>query len=196
MDYWLNNWTMNSLRTFIAIDIPTGDELRKSWERIKESHVRDHIKWVDPRILHLTLFFLGEIPFSKVDPIWNSVCQHLHSTSSFKITLKAMGTFGSVNNPKVIWVGLQPSEALSSLYIKVVDSLKPFGFIPDERGFNPHITLGRVKHVSSGMKLMQSISELRNTEFQESRVDKIIFYKSELMPQGPKYTILKHLSLG
>jgi len=43
---------------------------------------------------------------------------------------------------------------------------------------------------------MQSISELRNTEFQESRVDKIIFYKSELMPQGPKYTILKHLSLG
>ncbi len=186
---------MNTIRTFIALDIPIGDELKKTWNRIVVDHSKDSIKWVDPRILHLTLFFLGDTPISSIDAIKTNLTNFLLNFSSFNITLKGLGIFVGKNNPRVIWVGVEPSESLSLIYQKIVDSLNPFGFFPDERGFNPHITLGRIKHLFDTNKFFNSVNVESKKVFQETRVDKVSLYKSDLTPRGPIYTPLHQVRI-
>jgi 2'-5' RNA ligase len=186
---------MNTLRTFVALDIPIGDELKKTWNSIIKDHIKDSIKWVDPHILHLTLFFLGETPIATIDSIKINLTNFLLDFKSFKITLKGLGVFGSKNNPRVIWVGVVPSDSLLLIYQKIVDSLKPSGFLPDERGFNPHITLGRIKNLFDVNKFIHSVNVEQNKVFQETRVDKVTLYKSDLTPKGPIYTPLHQVKI-
>jgi len=184
---------MDTIRSFIALDIPIKDDLNKVWNSIVKEYRNDKIKWVEPEILHLTLFFLGDIDHSLIEPIKIKLIKGLSGIKGFDIVLKGLGVFGGKNNPKVIWVGVEPSETLVQLFNIIVETLFLFGFTPDERGFKPHITLGRVKHVMNPIDLITTINKHRNAIFQANKVNSVVFYKSELTPRGPIYTALfKH----
>jgi 2'-5' RNA ligase len=179
---------MGTIRTFIALNIPIGEELKVVWSKLQQSLRNESIKWVDPYILHLTLFFLGDTPIEIVPSIKESLYQNLNNVKIFGLSLKGIGIFGSKHNPKVIWVGVESSQVLAQTYQRVVDAVLPYGFKADERGFNPHITLGRVKHITNPSPLIKLTDEHNLTKFQETGIDSVIFYKSELNPKGPIYT--------
>ncbi|MDX9846508.1 MAG: RNA 2',3'-cyclic phosphodiesterase [Tenuifilaceae bacterium] len=176
------------MRTFIAIKIPVEQKLKVVLRELKDALSFERIKWVDFHTLHLTLFFLGDTPAPVVDRIGNLFKEHLYGFSEFSISIKGLGVFGSKANPKVLWVGVEPNPELKLLERKVVELIEPLGYKPDARGFNPHITIGRIKSVGDTGLLDELVLEHETLLFQQSCIDEVILYKSELMPQGPRYT--------
>lgn len=176
------------MRTFIAIKVPVEQKLKVVLRELKDALSFERIKWVDFHTLHLTLFFIGDTPAPVIDRIGALFKEQLSDFSEFSVSLKGLGLFGSKSNPKVLWVGVEPSPELKLLECKVVKLIEPLGYKSDARGFNPHITIGRIKSVNDTGLIDELVLEHENMLFQQSCIDEVILYKSELLPQGPRYT--------
>lgn len=187
---------MSTIRTFIAVDVPVEDRLRKGWANLKNQLLRENIKWVDDRMLHLTLFFLGDTAESGITEIADRLDQRVSALRSFPVKLRGLGTFGHSVNPRVIWVGLEDCPPLIELKKFVNDAVTPLGFEEEGREFAPHITLGRVKGLRDVTILKDYIAAHRQTFYQESLIDKVIFYQSILKAEGPVYKPLKTIGLN
>ncbi len=166
---------METLRTFIAIDIQVESALKKKWTELKLLLHNDSIKWVDEHTIHLTLFFLG--------------------VQAFKITLNGLGVFGNPNQPKVIWVGISESKELFKLKEIINQTVSLFGYHEPNGKFSPHITLGRVKQVRTPVELTNYIDKNRLEVFQEVEIGRVIFYQSILTTTGPIYKPLQEIKL-
>jgi 2'-5' RNA ligase len=187
---------MQTLRTFIAIPIKVEPQLGLVWTKFRQQYGNNEVKWTNPDALHLTLFFLGETPLEAVNKIKNELTEVLSSFGSFSITLKGLGCFGQKNNPKVFWVGVDRNEALNELHTLTNGIIKEMGFKPDQRGFNPHITLGRPKDLNDSNAFNFYVAKHMNTVFQVSKANELIHYKSELSQTGPIYTNLYSIALS
>ena len=186
---------METLRTFVAIDVNIETELDSKWKELKILLQNDTIKWVDEKSLHLTLFFLGETSVDIVEQISFKLETELQKVTPFKIFLQGFGTFGKNNVPKVIWAGISKSEQLIGLKNLVAGIISGYGFEEQHGIFSPHFTLGRVKQMRKNTEFENFIRRYELTEFQETIVDKVIFYQSVLTPKGPIYRPLKIIKL-
>jgi 2'-5' RNA ligase len=78
----------------------------------------------------------------------------------------------------------------------VESALAPLGFAPDERGFIPHLTIGRWRQGDrAGKTLEQELQCWANYEFGISQADEVILFQSVLNPAGAIYTRLKVIAL-
>jgi len=178
------------MRTFAAIEVPVGLRLKSALRELRVDLAREKVKWVDFSTLHLTLFFLGETSAKTVGSLSESLARELAGISRFQINLKGLGIFGPRGNPKVVWVGVEPCEPLVALQRIVAGCVVPCGYPPDERGFNPHITVGRVKGVGNPPLLYDAVAASRNILFQQTLADRVILYESTLTPGGAVYSPL------
>ena len=182
------------MRTFAAIKIPLKDEQYALLEAVKLSMANQSIKWVDWYGLHLTLFFFGESSPAFVARL-NLFLQDLASTmDSFDLSIKGLGFFGQKNKPKVLWLGTEPNEELNLIQDKISSFATKNGFCVSNQGFNPHITLARIKSVSVFDEFSQVLKSFNDKIRWQVHVDRIILYKSELNPKGARYSpVLWHL---
>jgi RNA 2',3'-cyclic 3'-phosphodiesterase len=187
---------MQTLRTFIAIPIKTEPQLGAVWTKFRQRYGSNEVKWANPDTLHLTLFFLGKTPLEAINKIQHEIIGVLNGFGSFSFTLKGLGYFGQKNNPKVIWVGAERNEEFTRLHALINNKVSNFGFKPDERGFNPHITLGRPKHLNNSNAFLFDVNKYVNTVFQVSEATEVIHYNSEFRLTGPIYTRLYSIVLG
>jgi RNA 2',3'-cyclic 3'-phosphodiesterase len=130
------------IRAFIAVQIAP-----KTIEKISEAISQlklcvPGVRWIQPSNLHVTLKFLGNIEEAKVDPIAQALRDHLRPFSRFIISAKAIGVFPDPTRPRVLWVGLEGTR-LAVLASAVERALEPLSFLPEKRGFQPHLTIGR-----------------------------------------------------
>src|ERR1039458_10029791 len=127
------------IRLFVAIDLP--EELKDLVAEIGSGLTG--ARRVPREQLHLTLRFIGEVDeqFFKAAKV---ALKKIKATS-FKLALKGLGHFPPGKRPKVFWAGLGRSGPLLELQKKVEQALTEIGFIPEERGFSPHLTLARFK---------------------------------------------------
>lgn len=186
---------METIRTFVAVDVKVGFELESKWNEVKSILRNDNIKWVEPNSLHLTLFFLGDTPFSLVESISQKLALDLQGIESFDIRLQGFGTFGSSISPRIIWAGIARSESLIQLKHIVSNAILPFGFKEQQGDFSPHFTLGRVKNMRPSNELVHFINSNKLNVLQVAAVDKVIFYQSILKPNGPIYKPLSEIKL-
>jgi RNA 2',3'-cyclic 3'-phosphodiesterase len=179
------------MRTFIALKINIQDEFLSLPDdlRVVVNPIA-RVKWVDFSNLHLTLFFLGNTNPEQVKRINQVLHEDLLQFSSFTIHLSGLGVFGSNANPKVLWVGVEHSDFLNSIAKMVVEKVEPLGFTPDARGFNPHITIGRIRSVANNDQLLTIIDTYKEKIFQKSDIVEVTLYRSDLTPNGPIYTPL------
>lgn len=176
------------MRTFVALSVNVEQNLKVILHKIRDELKDQKIKWVNFDTLHLTLFFLGETSNDQVADIKTILKTELSSFDQFKITLSGIGMFGGNQNPKVLWLGINHSNELAKLHQIVNDAIKTIGFTPDERGFNPHITIGRIKQLDSPKLLSGVIDRFKYEDFQCNSIDSVTLYSSNLTPKGPIYT--------
>ncbi len=138
-------------RLFVALRIP--DATRQTLSTLLPGGVPSLRKTPCER-LHLTLRFIGNADESVVSDALSEVC------ISDQLALHIQGTnlFGSIQNPKVLWAGIEASEALQQLHGDIESKLSTAGFAPDTRAWTPHITLARI---GRSQALRQSQKSLR-----------------------------------
>ncbi len=183
--------TMSKLtRTFIAVDFDNPlivERVQELQRRIQESGAV--IKAVEPQNLHITLWFLGELEQHRLDTVLREVREVRFK--EFKVMVKGMGYFPGGGRVNVIWLGVEdPSGGFDTILDQLLGKLGRHGFRYDERGFTPHLTIGRVKRVKDRQRLLQTINELKDIQVGEQEVMELKVKKSTLTPRGPIYSDL------
>lgn len=90
--------------------------------------------------LHLTLAFLGEVEPRRAP----AVCRAMEEVPMSRLLLRfeKVGAFRRTGGD-IWWIGLEKSPALLELQNNLAESLAAAGFLTEERGFVPHITMAR-----------------------------------------------------
>lgn len=177
-------------RTFIGIKIP-NEISEKIIRFLKEKSISrlPNLKTVEQENLHITLKFLGEVEEEKIQEIIEDLSSI--SFSIFKVEVKNIGVFPSVDYPRVIWIGAISSEIYELK--KILDrTLKKLKF-EEEKNFISHITICRVKNGNPSAKIKELMKE--NISFGEFFVNEFTLFESVLTPSGPIYKNIKEFKL-
>jgi 2'-5' RNA ligase len=151
---------------------------------------------VNSENIHLTLKFLGNIDESQIDPIGDALARHLNPFSRFVISAKGLGVFPGTRRPRVLWVGLDQPQ-LTELAATIEAALTPLGFPPEQRGFQPHLTIGRFRQFNiSAKKLAEELERWKSYPFGVSNVDEVTLFESVLRPDGALHRPLKVIALA
>ena len=182
-------------RTFVAIRINISKQTAEFFNDIKFQLKDEKIKWVDPWNMHLTLFFLGDTEEKLIPEISEELKLELKGIKSFKLKCKKLGLFKNINNPRVLWFGLEKKQALLELKQKVDNVIKSFGYESENKKFVPHLTLGRIKFLKNRKFLESLVEKYKDQMIQEFKVNEIIFYESKLTQKRPVYSVLNKIML-
>lgn len=181
------------MRTFIAIEIPEDIRTKIASFQNKLKNSRAFISWVKPDNIHVTLKFLGEIKDDSLPGIELAVERIAGQCTSFPIAVLGQGGFPSLRRPRVLWVGIKEGGSLVQSMAKILeDEMQKIGFARENRDFNPHLTIGRVKsqaHIEQVTRLMES-DQFNGGTF---TAQEIVIMKSDLKSTGAVYTPLKKI---
>jgi len=184
------------VRTFISVDVEDPLILDKI-ERIKETILATNanLKPVERENIHLTLRFLGEIPVALIDEIYKVMLSV--KAEPFEIEIRGVGAFPRITSPRVIWVGVvEGADKLKEIHKQLETGLRKLGIRPDSKGFEPHITIARVKSARNKQRLIKVLYELEDIEIGKMIVTCIRLKQSILTFKGPIYKTLREVKLG
>ena len=192
---------MNLVRAFIALELPTflQDAIHLSTASLQKKLGPDLIRWTTPHNVHLTLKFLGDVSPANMDILKQMLTMESAQHSAFDIHVEGIGSFPNPKRPRVLWVGLNAPATLSSLARGIETASAKLGYPTEERGFSPHLTIGRVRQnvPAAGLqKIRTALEETKVGNLGMAHIDAINLYKSELQPGGSVYTRLFSASLG
>jgi 2'-5' RNA ligase len=179
------------IRSFIAFDMDSESVLKRITDvqsLLAESGA--DLKLVEPKNIHITLRFLGNITPSTVEKIFEEM-EKVQFTP-FDVKISGIGAFPNVSYPRVVWAGMaEGADQLRNIFNQLEPRLQSLGFTPDPKGFSPHLTIARVKSGRNKAELAKFITENANYEFGIVRAECLRLKKSDLTPKGPIYSTLK-----
>ncbi len=174
------------VRLFVCVWIP--EEMKRDIIKFQEkmSKLPMDAKFVEKENLHLTITFLGEK--DDVSEIKNSLV-NIKGFGPFSLSLSGLRIIPSENYIRVIGVDIKDNGRFS-LLVKTVSSL-----IGGDYHENGKMTLCRVKSIKSKERVIDFLKQNKNISFGEFLVKKISLVRSDLTPNGPKYTTIFEVDL-
>ncbi|MCJ7430743.1 RNA 2',3'-cyclic phosphodiesterase [Candidatus Bathyarchaeota archaeon] len=179
------------IRSFIAFDIDSESVLKRMTEvQTMLTKTGADLKLVEPKNIHMTLRFLGNITPSTVEKIFEEMKKV--QFTPFDVRLHGVGAFPNPRYPRVVWAGItQGADQLRSIFEQLEPKLLGLGFAPDPKGFSPHLTIARVRSGRNRVELAKCLSENENCEFGVIGAKCLNLKRSDLTPRGPIYSTLK-----
>lgn len=131
------------MRLFIAINLPPAEReaIHRAAAPLRAAGLP--VRWLPARSLHLTLKFLGEVRAEDGERMARAMAEAAAGTPPFDLRIGGAGAFPARRAPRVLWVGVEPTPPLRSLKDGLERRFAELGFAPEERAFQPHVTLGR-----------------------------------------------------
>ena len=126
------------VRIFFALwpDDATRNQLRKTAAEIPLPACANS---VPPHNLHLTLHFIGNVSVQQMRCLQQQARQV--KTGIIELTIDSAGCF---RQSRVAWLGCRKiPNTLTGLHQKLGHALGKFGFQPETRPYNPHVTVAR-----------------------------------------------------
>lgn len=182
-------------RTFVAIEIAPNKKLLGAYNHFTKILQKENIKWIDPNLLHITIFFLGETLENQIISVMSVIESSVAEFRRFNIFLKGCWVFPSFSKPSVLWFGIEKSVELGMLNGLIGSSLEKEGFQSEKRQFMPHITFARIREIKEKSKLLYLVEVYQNTVFAQIEINKCVYFESKLTQSGPVYLKLKEISL-
>jgi len=200
------------MRAFVAVNL--NEELRRAVAETQDKlrATGAEVKWVKAETLHLTLKFLGWIEDVRLPEVIAALESALAGATAFTLRLEGVGGFPTPTAPRVIWVGVKEgAPELSALAQRVEAALEPLGFEREDafvrrsgttspakadRGFSPHVTIGRSKGPGGRRELAAVMQEESERAFGEMQVTRVELMRSDLRPSGPIYTSQRAFELA
>lgn len=182
----------SSLRLFCAIELPQELRARAAEHiaRLREKMPRVRAGWERAEKLHITLKFFGDVEESRTPALMLAAERAASAVAPFTLTVADAGAFPLHGQPRVLWLGLRDSSgALARLQNHLEDECAAAGFKREERPFHPHITIARLRQPAGARQLAALHLEL-GFPAMEMTVNELVLMRSELGPNGSRYTVL------
>jgi 2'-5' RNA ligase len=185
---------MSLLRAFIAVEIPLSirEAVCKAIAPMQKEN-GSSVRWVPKENMHLTLKFLGDVSAANVEMLSQMLGAEADLFNCFNLRLNGLGSFPNLKRPRVLYIGIQAPTTLEALQRGIESASRRLGYESEERGFSPHLTVGRVKQnvtAAEQQTIRRALEETRIDSLGTARVDSVHLYKSDLKPTGSVYTRL------
>lgn len=192
----------NQVRVFAALELPAPvrQQLADLIAGLRGRVPPGSVRWVRPEGIHLTLQFYGEIDRGRLPGLQAALGAAAATAGPLTLALEGLGAFPNPARARVVWVGLSGErEALQLLQRAVEARCEPLGFKPEARGFNPHLTLGRVNlplRPPDQRRLADVIAQTPVPASAPFTLAALSLIKSDLGPGGAAYAPLAEFRLS
>lgn len=192
--------TADVIRTFIAVDLPPSvlEALGQVSSQLQEKLLDTPVRWVNYQKMHLTLKFLGDISKENIGMVEKILQSEAAKRQSMEIGIGGIGAFPKMRHPRVIWIGIEAPTDLFDLRRGIEDCVARLGYNYDKYDFTPHLTLGRISRKASARdvrKIGNVLHEYQVGFIGVARIEAVHLYRSDLSPEGAKYTRLYSAAL-
>lgn len=170
------------MRVFVGIELPTDlrDHLMDLCDGV------DGAKWQRFDQFHLTLRFIGELDRHQLDEVTTALADIRFVR--FPMTIKGVGYFGTLAEPRVLWAGVADPEPVAHLARKVNQALKRAGVVEESRKFAAHVTLARCTRRTG--PITPWLSALATFRAEPILVEHFTLFESRLGHGGAQYTAM------
>ncbi|RJX30452.1 MAG: RNA 2',3'-cyclic phosphodiesterase [Desulfarculus sp.] len=191
------------MRSFVALEMPAEvkEHAAELIRRLKASGA--DVKWVAPKNLHLTLKFLGEVDPARLPELIAALQGTCAGRPALELAVTGCGAFPKPRAPRVVWLGLEgQTQALEGLAAAVEEVFAALGFAPEQRRFQPHLTLGRLRQGRRGAKalpsgpLTRALAGLAGQTGPDFVASRVVLMQSTLTPSGAVYDPLHVITLA
>jgi 2'-5' RNA ligase len=179
-----------SLRLFCAVELPPEVRAKAARyiTRLREAAPNARASWDREEKLHLTLKFFGDTEEERVEQLKDALERAASAINSFELALEGTGAFPPSGLPRVLWLGVKDSsQQLIRLHQRIEDECERHGFTRERKRFHPHLTIARLRS-HDGAKQIASLHKSMEFETEAFSVTQIVLIKSDLSPQGSRYT--------
>jgi 2'-5' RNA ligase len=185
-------------RVFVAIDLPA--EVRRHITlhaaRLREQLPEVHASWNREENIHLTLKFLGDLPLSRVEALSRATERAAGLVQPFELRVEGCGSFPPRGAPRVLWIGIDdPTGNLAQLYRALEDECAQEGFSREVRSLHPHLTVTRLRKPHGARRLAELHNQI-GFERMAFVAEDLRVIRSELSPQGSRYTVIARHAFG
>lgn len=188
-------------RLFVALAAPDAvrSEIEKAQNELRRALPDGSVRWTRPDHFHLTLRFLGNVAFDRIEALSHKLRLTCRDFTPMKVRAERIGFFPERGFPRVIWVSVRDqNQQLLLLHRAIQTSTIEFTSEPAEKEFAGHITLGRAKKIRrrEAETLTSFATKMRKRSFGEWTASNIELLRSELLPDGAHHTVVTTISLA
>ena len=183
------------IRTFIAVDLPPSvlDALGQISSQLQDKLPGTPVRWVNFEKMHLTLKFMGDISIENIGMVEKILKTEASKRQVMEIGIGGIGAFPKMRHPRVVWIGVEAPTELFDLRRGIEDGVARLGYNYDKYEFTPHLTLGRISRKASARDVRTVGNVLHDFQvgfIGVARIEAVHLYRSDLSPDGAKYSRL------
>lgn len=180
------------MKLFVGLEIPSQVRLamEERAERLKGSLPK--ASWVSPADYHLLLAFVGGGKESLLPDLGEALSTAFASSQSFDIQLAGAGSFPPRRPARVLWIGVEDSEALERLQRVVWNSLtRVVDLESDWKPFHPHLTVARCRKPWSRLCVEVWCRGCSGRIGAPFTIRRGALFSSESGPEGCRYRVIE-----
>jgi 2'-5' RNA ligase len=184
------------MRLFIAVEL--DDAVRAELGRLLAELRRagGPVKWVRPENLHLTLKFLGEVADARAGEAAEVTRDCAAGVAPFRLAVRGVGGFPDLKRPRVVFAGAEAERgAAQELARRLNEGMQLLDVPPEEREFQCHITLARLREPRPAPRLTAALEGCAGRSFGALSVGYVTLMRSTLTPAGPVYEAVERVAL-
>ncbi|HRN27519.1 MAG TPA: RNA 2',3'-cyclic phosphodiesterase [Ignavibacteriaceae bacterium] len=178
-------------RIFISLNLT--DKVIEKMISLRDTVCKDEkLKWEPKERLHLTIKFIGDVSDEVIDKISNELF-FITKYLQINCSINRFDFFYRDRKPSILCAGLTVDNSLNKMISEIDKSLNKFSIPIENRIFNPHITLLRIK------KQLENnfVHNFKNFTFEPIlfNATSVTLYKSILHQEGSEYIKIKNYKL-
>lgn len=108
---------------------------------------------------HITLRYIGSLQEEKLPSLIASLRKTAQLSDCFDIAITGLSFFGSPAGPRVVYLAIEPSDALSALRQRTARRTEKILGMERDNRFVPHITIAKKRKTFENMQLMKEVIE-------------------------------------
>ncbi len=191
-------------RIFVAINLPEDikQELAGMQKEIIDMYPENSgmnvAKWVKKDNLHVTMLFIGEAEDSVVftaNQALKGVASN-YGPISINFNKVCYGPFGKVT-PRLVWVHVEKNPMLYNLSKDIKSKMLEKNILktPDNRPFQGHITLGRIREWQWKRINPEERPDIEQNIDLSFKAASIELMESQLRREGSEYSVIESVGL-
>lgn len=175
----------NNIRLFVAARITAI--IKAQLQELLLPFGHPSIRFLPEQNLHLTLYFIGNVPLTQLPHIQQQVRQAVAQQQLFILDLDCLEPGPKPKSPRLVWARFKPSLPFERLSRQLTPAP-----VREQKAI-PHITLARFR---KDMPKPTSLPPVYPEQPLQLAVDSVALWQSELASPHPVYTVLENYPLG